>query len=270
MRPPLKWAGSKYRIIDNILAVLPQGRRLIEPFVGSGALFINSEHERALINDRNADLTNFYRTLKREGDDFIAESAKYFKITNNTEDAYYRLRDKFNSSREPSKKACLFLYLNKHGYNGLCRYNASGEWNVPFGRYAKPYFPATELRHALHRLRKTRIENRDFETIMNDAEPGDVIYCDPPYVPLSLTSNFTAYSAGGFSKDDQIRLAHVAAETARRGIPVVISNHATAFTESIYSGSTLHRLSVRRLISCNGDKRENADELLAVFKLPRK
>lgn len=265
VRPPLKWAGSKYRIIDRINAVLPKGKRLVEPFVGSGALFLNTHHPRYLINDRNADLASFYRILKRQRNRFVEASARYFSPRNNTEAAYYRFRNLFNSTTDPFEKACLFLYLNKHGYNGLCRYNASGEWNVPFGRYSKPYFPDAELRHALTHIQKARIESRDFADIMAMAERGDVIYCDPPYVPLSSTSNFTAYSAGGFSRTDQERLARVAEETANRGIPVVISNHATGFTESIYRNGTLHRFSVRRLISCNSDKREHADELLAVF-----
>lgn len=268
IRPPLKWAGSKFRIIENILQLLPEGKRLIEPFVGSGALFLNTDYPRYLINDINHDLVSFYKALKKGGDEFIAECETLFTNSNNCEIAYYRFRTEFNQTSDAYRKATIFLYLNKHGYNGLCRYNSSGEQNVPFGRYRKPYFPLKELQHFLKRSSRVRIENRDFQSIINSAKEGDVIYCDPPYVPLSATSNFTTYSAGGFSKDDQIRLAKLAKASASRGVPVLISNHRTKFTYDLYKNEHAQkvvRLSVRRLISCNGNNRQNADELLALF-----
>jgi len=265
IRPPLKWAGSKYRILDAICKVLPHGNRLVEPFVGSGAVFLNTEYERYLINDVNKDLILFYKVLKKEGTDFIAYCAGLFTPGTNKEPVFYRLREEFNRVDDPVRKAALFLYVNKHGYNGLCRYNAAGEFNVPFGRYAEPYFPRKEMEYFLTKRNRLRIENDDFESIMRSAKKGDVIYCDPPYIPLSATSNFTAYSAGGFSETDQRRLALLAEETAGRGVPVLISNHRTEFTERIYKNAHICRFSVRRLISCNGSKREHADELLALY-----
>ena len=268
IRPPLKWAGSKFRIIENILQLLPEGKRLIEPFVGSGALFLNTNYPRYLINDINKDLISFYKTLKKGGDEFIAECGTLFTESNNHEKAYYRFRTEFNETSDRYRKAAIFLYLNKHGYNGLCRYNSSGEHNVPFGRYRQPYFPLKELQHFVKRSSQVRIESRDFQSIINGAKEGDVIYCDPPYVPLSATSNFTTYSAGGFSEEDQIRLATLAKASASRGVPVLISNHCTKFTDSLYQNANakkIVKLSVRRLISCNGNNRQNADELLALF-----
>jgi len=265
VRPPLKWAGGKYRLIEEIRRLLPGGSRLIEPFVGSAAVFLNTEYERYLISDINRDLILFYRTLKTERHRFITYCRKLFIPGHNTATAYYQLRDEFNSTRKPLRKAALFLYLNKHGYNGLCRYNNAGDMNVPFGRYEQPYLPEREMLAFIHKAERLRIQHEDFTVVMRAARKGDVIYCDPPYVPLSDTSNFTSYSAGGFSLGDQRRLAELAEETAGRGIPVLISNHCTAYTETIYARAVVSRLSVRRLISCNGSKREHAKEILALF-----
>ena len=269
VRPPLKWAGGKYRLLDKIKELLPPGKRLIEPFVGSGVVFLNTTYPRYTINDINQDLITFYRVLKKHGDEFIEFSRQFFVPGKNAPAPYYEIRKSFNSIKDDFLKSALFLYLNKHGYNGLCRYNASGELNVPFGRYKTPYFPEKEL-HFLHfKLRKTAISCRDFEPVMREAGSGDVIYCDPPYVPLSETSNFTTYSAGGFRRDEQIRLATVAEYVCRHGVTVLISNHHTQFTRQLYKHADLTTHLVRRLISCDGNKRGLADELLALY-LPSK
>ncbi len=266
VRPPLKWAGSKFQILDYIRKHLPTGNRLIEPFVGSGAVFINTRFEHYLLNDINPDLINFYRQLQTDGDDFISYARSFFRSQNNTEAVYYRLRDTFNAATDPRLKAALFLYLNRFGYNGLCRYNAKGKSNVPFGRYKKPYFPQKELERFVEKSQRAIFTCKDFSTVMRQAQTGDVIYCDPPYVPLSTTANFTTYSANGFAEEEQIRLAEIAEEMAGRGITVLISNHYTRFTKQIYESARKHRIDVRRMISCNGNRRELAKEILAVYR----
>lgn len=269
IRPPLKWAGGKYQILEQIKKVLPAGNRLIEPFVGSGVVFLNSNYKRYVLNDKNKDLILFYKIIKRDGLKFIDYCRKLFTQKNNTSDKYYALREEFNNTSDDFKKSALFLYINKHGYNGLCRYNSSGNLNVPFGRYKTPYFPEKEMYFFCIKSKRAILSPMDFETVMNNAKSGDVIYCDPPYVPLSNTSNFTSYSAGGFDNDKQTRLALAAQKTANRGIPVLISNHSTPFTKNIYKNATKNEeLSVRRLISCNGSKREHAKEILALYLPP--
>lgn len=268
LRPFLKWAGNKYRIIDRILEVLPAGGRLIEPFAGSAAVFLNTDYERYLLADTNADLINLYKTLKREGPRFIDECAPLFSERNNRPERYYRLREEFNRCEELRRRAALFVYLNRHGYNGLCRYNASGGFNVPFGRYKRPYFPADEMLGFHHKAKATRtaFHQWDFARAIKQAQVGDVVYCDPPYVPLSLSANFTAYSPGGFDLERQRSLAEIAAKAAQRGIPVLISNHNTDFTLNAYRGARqLSQFEVQRFISCNGHRREHAGELLALF-----
>jgi len=265
-RPFLKWAGSKYRVLEHIREMLPAGDRLIEPFAGSGAVFMNTEYPRYLLADTNADLISLYQTLQARGESFIEECARLFQARTNQEAYYYRRRDEFNRCRDAQRKAALFVYLNRHGYNGLCRYNASGIFNVPFGRYKRPYFPAEELLAFYHKSARAEFVHLDFDAVMQSTQSGDVVYCDPPYVPLSNSANFTCYSAGGFDMPQQQRLAELAEQTRQRGIPVLISNHNTRFTRNAYrSASNIKRFSVRRFISCNGSKRQNACELLALF-----
>jgi len=266
VRPFLKWPGSKYRIVNEIRARLPHGKRLVEPFVGSGAVFLNTDYPACWLNDNNADLVNLYRTLKAEGEDFIQYCRSFFVPENNTAERYYELRETFNETKDVALKSALLVYLNRYGYNGLVRYNAQGGYNVPFGQYKRPYFPEAEMRHFYHRSQDAEFTVGDFTEVMSAAKPGDVFYCDPPYVPLSPTASFTTYSAGGFSMEQQAELARLAAELAGRGIPVLISNHDTDFTNSAYRMAQITRLQVQRFISCDGDNRGKVGEVLALFE----
>lgn len=264
-RPFLKWAGNKFRIIDRVNNRLPDGKRLIEPFAGSGALFLNSDFDHYLLCDTNADLITLYTLLQQEGDAFIEECRRLFTPANNSEQAYYRLRERLNATRDPRRRATLFVYLNRHGYNGLCRYNRKGGFNVPFGRYKRPYFPEAEMRAFHHQAQRAEFRQQSFEQVMRETRPGDVVYCDPPYAPLSPSANFTAYSAGGFDLTLQQTLATLAEESAARGVPVLISNHDTPLTRRLYKAARSNYFQVQRYISCNGAKRDKAGELLALF-----
>lgn len=264
-RPFLKWAGNKYRLMHRILPLLPEGSRLIEPFAGSCALFLNTDYRLNVLNDANADLINLYTTLQDEGDEFIAYIRSWFVDRNNNETSYYRFRNTFNETDDPYLRVALFVYMNRHGYNGLCRYNSKGGFNVPFGRYKRPYFPELEMRLFHRQAQQARFTNECFLTAMRKARRGDVVYCDPPYVPLTRTANFTAYSAGGFGEQDQLALAAQAERLAARGVTVVISNHDTPFTQHVYRNAACTSFDVRRTISCNARRRGHAGELLALF-----
>lgn len=264
-RPFLKWAGNKYQILEHIMILLPSGRRLIEPFVGTGAVFLNADYESYLLVDSNEDLINLYQTLQHEGESFIDYCRPYFTTGTNVENRYYELRQEFNTTPDSRLKAALFIYLNRHAYNGLCRYNSKGGFNTPFGRYAKPRFPEQEMRRFVNRARRATFKVSDFRETMRSAQRGDVLYCDPPYVPLSATSNFTSYSSGGFDRDDQVALSELAKELSARGVPVLISNHATEFTLNAYQSARVEQLDVQRFISCDGDNRGTAREVLALF-----
>lgn len=287
--PFLKWAGGKRRLVPfiaealglspplpammaadgsvNAAAKAPALKRMIEPFAGSAAvsLALADRFDTIWLNDVNADLMNVYSMLQKDPGKYIRAACELFAPETNNAETYYRLRDKFNRTESSYERAVLFLYLNRHGYNGLCRYNNAGEFNVPFGRYKNPYFPEAELLAAAEVLAKARLTWVDFEEVMQDAGPGDVVYCDPPYVPLSSTASFTDYASCGFTLEDQRRLAIAAEAASRRGAVVAVSNHDTAWTRELYRGTEMHFTQVRRSISSNGQTRGRVREVLAIF-----
>ncbi len=265
MKPFLKWAGNKYQIIEHIQEILPKDRRLIEPFVGSGAVFLNTDYSQYLLADANADLINLYQFLQTNGSAFIEDCRERFTSAYNNETDFYVFRDIFNTTKDKYLKALLFVYLNKHSFNGLCRYNLNGKFNVPFGKYKKPYFPEVEINNFIVLSKKAVFKHENFIETMRSATIGDVVYCDPPYAPISETANFTAYSAGGFSMENQLQLAVEAEHLAKKGISVVVSNHDTPFIRKAYQRARLHTLEVQRFISCNGNNRGKVKEILAVF-----
>lgn len=264
-KPFLKWAGGKSRLLPFLNQHLPQGRRLLEPFAGSAALTLARDFEAYWLNDSNADLINLYGVLQREGREFIALAQSYFQTANNQEARYYELRATFNASPQPVERAALFLYLNRHGFNGLCRYNRRGEFNVPFGRYRQPYFPAAELAAFLEKADRIQLSCGDFSGPLAASESGDVIYCDPPYLPLSPTAHFTAYSAEPFGVADHQRLAEQAASLSQQGRRLLISNHDSEFSRALYQPARLLSLQVRRSIAASASSRQPVAELLALY-----
>ncbi|NVK22180.1 MAG: Dam family site-specific DNA-(adenine-N6)-methyltransferase [Kangiellaceae bacterium] len=266
-RPFLKWAGGKYRLLPRILKVLPQGNKLIEPFVGSGVLFLNTDYDRYLLADINPDLINLFNDLKKGKQQFIDYCSTFFTEQYNSSKKFYELREYFNQLEAGTERSALFVYFNRHGYNGLCRYNRSGGFNVPFGRYKRPYFPAREMEIFARKAKRAEFRCQGFMKTMGHSRKGNVIYCDPPYLPWSLTANFTSYSQHDFSLDDQRTLALEAARVAQRDVPVVIANHDTDFARLIYDkAAQIESFPVRRFISCDGKGRNNAQELMAVYR----
>ena len=266
LAPFLKWAGRKHKILDQIFAVLPHGDRLIEPFVGSGAVFQNADFSRYLISDTNEDLINLYNILKHDPEPFFRAIPECFTPESNQSEFYYQMREKFNVSDDPFTRSLLFVYLNRHAFNGLCRYNRSGGFNVPFGRYKKPMLATDEMRHLVDMAPRCEFLSADFREVIASAVPGDVIYCDPPYVPISDTSFFSDYTKEGFGVKEQEALAEAAREAAGRGVPVLISNHDIEFTREIYKGAEIRSFSVSRQISARLEGRKDVLELLALFR----
>ncbi len=264
-RPFLKWAGGKFRVLKQILPRLPRGQRLIEPFAGSAAVFLNARYEENLVNDINADLISVYRAIQRDAAGFIDRAGAYFQPENNDKDVFYGIRQEFNESDDPERRAVLFIYLNRHCFNGLTRYNSKGGFNVPFGRYRAPKLPRRALEIFSAKAAQATFTTDDFRTAFLNARAGDVIYADPPYVPLTDTAFFTNYSGNGFDLKDQEDLADLARRTTARGIPVLISNHDTKLTRKLYQGADITTFGVHRHISCKADGRKAAQELLALF-----
>lgn len=213
-KPFLKWAGGKSKLVPFVESHLPnvKRKRLIEPFCGSGAISFGIEFENYLLADINADLINLFESLKTEKQGFIEYVQSFFVADNNQEERFYELRTQFNQSQDKLERSALFMYLNHHTYNGLCRYNSKGVFNVPFGRYKTVYFPEAEMKNFIKKSSRIELMHSDFESVFSTIMPDDLIYCDPPYVPLSQTASFTAYSQDGFSHQDQERLVKLAIE----------------------------------------------------------
>ncbi len=263
----LKWAGGKYGLSDVIRKMLPQGDCLIEPFVGAGSIFLNTDYDHYLLNDINQDLINLYQILKEQPQRFINDAQRVFTPENNQPEVYYQLRSEFNASDDPYFRSLIFLYMNRHGYNGLCRYNKSGGYNVPFGKYKKPYFPQAELEFFAEKAQRATFVCEGYRDTFARANTGDVIYCDPPYVPLSKTASFTSYAGNGFGLDEQADLANAAEEVStEQGATVVISNHDTIWTRKIYENADkLKSIKVARTISQKGNGRKKVAELLVKY-----
>ncbi len=262
----LKWAGGKYPLLDDIKRHLPQGECLIEPFVGAGSVFLNTDFSRYILADINSDLISLYNIVKTRTDEYVQASRELFMPETNQAEVYYRFREEFNASQDPFRRAVLFLYLNRFGYNGLCRYNLRGEFNVPFGRYKKPYFPEAELYHFAEKAQNAEFHCLSYEECMDRADSNSVVYCDPPYAPLSATANFTAYHTNSFSPKEQAHLAEMAEKLVSKQIPVLISNHDTPDTREWYRAAKHFQVKVRRSISSNGGTRKKVNELLALYK----
>ncbi|ECG7569963.1 Dam family site-specific DNA-(adenine-N6)-methyltransferase [Salmonella enterica] len=265
-RPFLKWAGGKYSSLPELERLIPAGKRLIEPFVGGGSVFLNSDkHERFLLADINADLINLYQMLAVVPDSVIAEAMKAFRHLNDVEN-YTVIREAFNAQKlNATERAAAFLYLNRHCFNGLMRYNLDGFFNVGWGKYKAPYFPEKELMAFRKKSSACVFMNAGFERTLRLAGDGDVVYCDPPYEPMPGTAGFTSYASGGFSWDSQVALAESCVAAHQRGAKVFISNSTAPRVIELYEqhGFTLHRVNARRSISSKGSTRETANDIVA-------
>jgi DNA adenine methylase len=256
LRPPLKWAGGKRWQVPHLKPLWRKhaNRRLVEPFCGGLAVTLGLVPERALLNDINQHVINFYRWLGR--------GLTIDLQMKNSEKLYYRHRNRFNQFlaeglEESAEAAALFYFLNRTGYNGLCRFNRKGSFNVPFGRYVRINY-TTDFSAYVEVFANWEFTSSDFGEIQ--LETTDFIYADPPY-----DVEFTQYAQNGFSWDDQVRTAE---QLARHRGPVVLSNQATPRIVKLYEklGYRLSILEAPRMISCTGD-RSRAREVLAVRNL---
>lgn len=261
----LKWAGGKYSLVDKLRLHLPKADTLVEPFVGAGSVFLNTDYRHYFLYDINADLIDLYKILQQQHVNFINDARSYFVESSNQRDSYMHLRNTFNLCTDQYQRALLFLYLNRHGYNGLCRYNLSGKFNVPFGSYKKPYFPEAELHYFAEKAQRAVFSCVSYQQAFALTQTGSTVYCDPPYVPLSKTASFTGYAKQGFSLDDQAQLAILAEQAQQRGINVLISNHDTTWTRQIYHQASITSMQVGRSISQNGATRAKVSELFASY-----
>lgn len=281
IRPFLKWAGGKFRLMPLLRHYFLQhpNSLLVEPFVGAGAVFLNSFYAQFILNDLNKDIINLYTILKKNNTLFILEAKKLFDPKYNKKNIYLDYRKKFNQSVCSFERSLLFLYLNRHGFNGLCRYNQSLQFNVPFGQFLQPYFPEKELLFFIKQVQNASFSDLDFSLFFKELilkiethqlPKSILVYCDPPYVPLNKTARFTQYAGTVFNEEQHISLAFYAKQLAQLGATVMISNHDTPFTRNLYAGERILSFEVGRTISCDANKRTPAKELLAIFNAKKK
>ncbi|MGC6387250.1 Dam family site-specific DNA-(adenine-N6)-methyltransferase [Ewingella sp. S1.OA.A_B6] len=261
MKTVLKWAGSKVRIIETLKQHLPAGQRLVEPFAGSCAVMMNTDYPAYLIADANRDLIDMYKLIAQQPFAFI-QAAEAIFVTGNNEEEYYRLRFAFNSKPVGDKdRAPLFLYLNRHCFNGLCRYNKKGEFNVPFGKYKKPYFPKDEILAFAEKAKLATFMCGNYSEALNAAKLGDVVYCDPPY--LTESANFTAYYSDAFGHEEHGRLARSARRLAGRGVPVVVSNSDASMVRYLFKDFSISEITAPRSIGAAAGSIKSAQEIIA-------
>lgn len=266
--PFLKWVGSKRRLLPQLLPLLPQGKRLIEPFLGAGSVFLGSRFEQYLLADTNPVLMGLYGELQSNPAALVSRAKALFVEANRNQDAYNALRSQFNDPATPEReRAALFVYLNKFSFNGLYRVNKRGLMNVPYAHHEKlPGFPLQAIERFAQKLGQAQLLCGSFEQTMAQATPGDVVYCDPPFLARDNgRACFTAYDCQGFGMAHQERLATLARELAGQGIPVVISNHDTEEARALYAGATLHTVHAYRSMAASTAARGQVAELVAVF-----
>lgn len=265
--PVLKWVGGKRQLLDTLKPLFPKGyKSYCEPFIGGGAVLFSIQPKNAYVNDINAELINVYNVIQNDVDELI----ELLKLMKNDSKFFYEIRDwdrdreKYQSLSEV-QKAARIIYLNKTCYNGLYRVNNAGEFNSPFGSYKNPNIVNEPvLRAVSNYFNKANIHftTGDYSLVLKNITKGTFVYLDPPYDPISTSSNFTGYSRGGFGREEQIRLKAFCDKLDSRGIKFMLSNSATEFILDQYQNYKITRVQAKRSINSVGSKRGNVDEVV--------
>lgn len=272
--PFVKWAGGKGSLVGTIGEHIPRERsyrRYIEPFVGAGAMFFWMRRSfpelPAVIGDSNEELISAYRAIRDSVEEVLAKLETHAMM--HSEEHYYAVRERMPHA--PVERAARFIYLNRTCYNGLYRVNRKGGFNVPIGRYDNPKIVDREnLLAVAAALETTVLRSGDFENMTRECGAGDLVYLDPPYDPLSPTSQFTSYTRDGFHQPEQQRLAKAFEAMAARGASVILSNSDTTLIRELYSklspAPTIDEVEVPRSINSKGGRRGKIKELLIVSR----
>ena len=267
--PFVRWAGGKSKLAELIVSTFiddfnADKNKFYEPFVGSGAVsFYMSKYiigKNLVINDVNPDLITTYKVIQSQLPLLIKELKKLTKKV--SEEDYYKIRNL--KTTDEVKIAARFIYLNKTSFNGLWRVNSMGEYNVPFGKIKNPTILNKELLEANSDfLKEAKIRKGSYTSAVNDAKAGDVVYLDPPYIPLNTTASFSKYAQDDFLEIDQWALAGAIKGLTSKGVKVILSNSDTLLTNKIFGDSLeLRKLDVRRSIGASADTRVLAKEIL--------
>ncbi|HXX96730.1 MAG TPA: DNA adenine methylase [Candidatus Bathyarchaeia archaeon] len=265
IRPFVKWAGGKAQLLRELDKMIPQFNRYFEPFLSGGAMFfylIQNRRFIAYLSDTNKELITTYKVVK----DYVGNLIEFLdkhqeEYKKNPFQYFYRLR-----AAQPNndiEKAARFIALNKTCFNGLYRVNKKGEFNVPIGDYKDPLIcDKTNLEKINKALSKATVFAADYSNVTGNAKQGDFVYLDPPYDPVSSTSNFTGYTSNGFGSKNQEQLADVFETLVSKGCLVLLSNSDTPFIRDLYSDFRIKEVGSQRAINCKGSKRAGHKELL--------
>ncbi|MCI1946537.1 DNA adenine methylase [Clostridium luticellarii] len=266
VQPFVKWVGGKRQLIKEMSKYIPEGNyKYYEPFVGGGAIFFDLQPKNAIINDYNSELINTYNVIKNNVEELIG----YLKTYPNDEEFYYEMREsdrkKEYENWPETKKASRFIYLNKTCYNGLYRVNQAGYFNTPFGRYKNPNIVNDAVLKAVSEFLNGNnivIKSDDYKEVLKGIKKNSFVYLDPPYDPISHSSNFTGYTTGGFGKDQQIELKEVCDELNKNKIKFLLSNSNTEFIRNLYDDYNIEIVNANRLINSAASKRGEVEEVL--------
>lgn len=266
--PFLKWVGGKRQLIPDITELLPKNiatLNYIEPFIGGGAVLFHLQPKKAIINDFNDELINVYKVIKNDVDELIEDLAQH----KNEEEYYYNIRSLDRredfGDMDDIKRASRVIYLNKTCYNGLYRVNNSGEFNTPFGRYKNPNIINEPILRAVHNYlneNDVQLNSGDYSLILQDLPKNSFVYLDPPYHPLTESSNFTGYVQGGWNEADQIRLRETCNMLTKNKIKFLLSNSCTPFIKEQYQNYNIQVVQASRAINSVAAGRGNVDEVL--------
>lgn len=266
-RPFLKWVGGKTQLLPELMKRVEMAGdfgRYHEPFVGGGALFFELYRtgrlrKKAWLSDNNPRLIETYQGVRDHVDEVISLLRRHKK--RHSEDYFYKVRGAVPNTLP--ERAARIIYLNKTCYNGLYRENQKGQFNSPFGRYKNPQIcDEDNLRAVAKALTKARVEQGHFETVVDKAQPGDLVYFDPPYYPVSKTASFTGYDRGAFGEDSQRLLARVYAQLANKGVHVLLSNSMTPFIEDLFRDFAIDSVAANRAVNSRADRRGKVAEAL--------
>lgn len=268
---PLKWVGSKQKILNNLLPHLGVPNTFVDVFAGSSTVSLNVDAAAYIINDANPDLIWFFKHTINNPSAIISEAKNLFSNVDSS--VYASNRDRFNSLAQGDiYRSILFLFLNKFGFNGLCRYNSKGQFNVPYSKKSSYTVPEKQIHEFVSFFKNKNVVflNVDFtdKILYNNLKENDVVYFDPPYLSAEeFTTTFTGYTKLPFTYDQHKTLKNIAVDNKKSGIKTVISNSCTATTKELYSDANeIVIIPKRRMVASDKNKRIVVDEILAIYK----
>ena len=257
MKPFVKWAGGKRQLLDEIRSRLPDTyESYYEPFLGGGAVLFGLQPKKAFVCDINPNLISTYRSI-RDDVDGLVDMLRLFDASVVTKDTYRALRDIYNHGVgiSDTERAALFIWLNKHAFNGLYRENSKGEFNVPFNNKTHgDSFDEENLIEISAYLCSVDLSTGDFEEFLQRPQKGDFVYVDSPYVPVSSTANFTSYAKDGFDYEDHKRLMESLFDLSKRGVKWMMSNNDVELVRYWYKVYNIQSVDVRRSINAKGKR----------------